>query len=144
MHNIVVGLLINKIREETMSADQANKHFIMTDKGGQSFLETQSAPVFEEADYEGWEALSIETAGLFFFMFKVQPNAEDFPLHASPDDWISYVISGHGKLFAGIADGPKTEQVEFKAGDFISFKPNTQHAWENGSSETKLLFLKVS
>lgn len=121
-----------------------NKHFTMTDKNGESFISIEHAPEFSAADYSGWEAISVEAeaAGLFFFMFKVAPNAEEFPLHASPDTWLSYVVSGHGLMYAGKENGVKTQGVEFKAGDFISFGPNTQHAWKNGDAETKIMFLK--
>lgn len=122
----------------------ASKLFTMVQKAGESFIDTKEAPEFSAGDFKGWEQMSHETAGLFFFMFKIEPHAEEFPLHASPDDWLSYVVSGSGTLFAGVENGRKTQQVEFKAGDFIEFQPDTQHAWQSSSEETKIMFLKVA
>lgn len=121
-----------------------NHHYLMTDQGGHSAIETLVAPEFGAAEYPGWEALSLETEGLSFFMFKIAPGAAEYPLHAAPDEWIGYVVSGSGVLYAGDEEGRQSEQVAFTAGDFITFKPNTQHAWKNGSEESRILFVKVA
>ena len=121
-----------------------NHHYVMTDHAGSSAIETLAPPEFAAADYPGWEALSLDAGALSFFMFRIAPGAAEFPLHAAPDEWIGYVVSGGGVLFAGDGEGKKLGQVHFAAGDFITFKPNTQHAWENGTEESKILFVKVA
>ncbi|MGC6425186.1 MAG: cupin domain-containing protein [Lentimonas sp.] len=118
------------------------KHFILNDNNGKSYFEDGTVPEFSAADFPaGWEALSVEAAGIFFFLFKIEPSAEEFPLHAAPDEYFSYVVKGSGTLFGGDSE-TKGEHIKFNAGDFISFKPDTQHAWKNGDTETLILFVK--
>ncbi|WP_169305279.1 cupin domain-containing protein [Coraliomargarita akajimensis] len=119
-----------------------NQHTRMIQNNGISAFEQADMPEFSAADFDGWEGLSLEAAGVFFFMFKVAPDAADFPLHAAPDEYLGYVVKGGGTLYAGSAEA-KTDSIEFSEGDFITFKPDTQHAWTNGDSETKILFVRA-
>ncbi len=119
-----------------------HKHYLMTDQSGISALSELAAPEFSAADYAGWEGLSAEAGGVFFFMFKISADAVEYPMHASPDEWLGYVVVGEGELFSGNASGEKLGSVSFKAGDFITFMANTQHAWKNGGQESKILFVK--
>lgn len=119
-----------------------SKHIILTESGGVASIETTSAPEYEAAEIPGWAGRSLEDSGVFFFMFKAEPDADEFPLHASEDEWLAIVLSGSGTLFSGSQSDDKLDSVDYVAGDFITFKANTQHGWKNGNKQSELLFVK--
>ena len=118
-----------------------SRHYLMTEKQGTSFLEEVEGPSFSSTDVDGWEGLTVEAAGVFFFMFRIAPNAVEFPMHAAPDEYLGYVVRGSGKLHAG-TEQEKLESVDFNEGDFITFKPDTMPGWTNGPQESKILFVR--
>ncbi|MDQ8201416.1 cupin domain-containing protein [Pelagicoccus sp. SDUM812003] len=93
-------------------------------------------------DFPGWKGLSLEDVGLLFFLFDIEAGAAEFPLHASEDEWLAYVIEGGGELYSGFGDTKKTGSVRFAEGDFITFHSNTSHAWKNGQQRTRILFAR--
>ncbi|QIA63571.1 cupin domain-containing protein [Vibrio astriarenae] len=112
----------------------------LTDK---SALESSMLPQFTPLDFRGWKGISMQNSSLFMFLFDVEPDADKFPLHADESEWMAYVIEGEGKLVAGnITCNEETEAISFQQGDFISFAPNTPHAWQPGPKKTKILFCK--
>lgn len=119
-----------------------SKHIIMSEAGGSSFLEEMPAPAFTPADFPGWSGLSLEDSGVFLFMFDIAPDAVEFPLHTSPDEWLAYVVAGAGELVSGEGETRQLESVPFAAGDFITFRANTPHAWRNGGVASRILFVK--
>lgn len=120
-------------------------HFLMKNQSGNAAFEKLDAPEFAAADYDGWESLAVEASGIFFFMFKIDADAVDYPLHASPDAWLGYVVEGAGYLTAGNQDGSQElDRATYQAGDFITFEPNTQHGWSNGNTPAKILFVKTA
>lgn len=118
-----------------------SKHYLMTDASGVSALAETDVPQFSSADVAGWEGLSVEAAGVFFFMFRIAPGAEEFPMHAAPDAYLGYVAKGSGQLHVG-TEADKMESVTFNEGDFITFEPDTMHGWTNGPEESKILFVR--
>jgi quercetin dioxygenase-like cupin family protein len=66
----------------------------------------------------------------------------EFPIHTSEDEWLAYVVSGAGTLYAGTSEMERTEGIEYQAGDFITFEADTPHGWKNGSAESRILFAK--
>lgn len=121
-----------------------SKHIIMSEAKGSSYLKEQPAPTFAPADHAGWKGLSLEDSGVFFFMFEIEPGAVEYPLHASSDEWLAYVVAGSGELISGEGNTRQLDKVTFAAGDFITFKANTPHAWRNGSGKSRILFSKRS
>ncbi|MEM1083088.1 MAG: cupin domain-containing protein [Verrucomicrobiota bacterium] len=119
-------------------------HFIMSDQEGSSAIAKQEAPEFSALEYQGWSGQALEASGVFCFILKVKAGGDEFPMHADAAAWLGYVVSGSGELFSGNAAGDKLEAVAFAAGDFITFEPNTQHAWKNGPDESKILVVKVA
>lgn len=91
---------------------------------------------------EGWDGQSFEFGNVFMFIFTIQANAVEFPLHSSPDTWLAYVISGSGTLIAGDSNDNKTQEMQYSAGDFITFDANTPHGWRNDNQKSKILFTK--
>ncbi|MCU4675629.1 cupin domain-containing protein [Catenovulum sp. 2E275] len=114
----------------------------MTEQQGASFLATETGPKFEALEHQGWNGATIEESGVFVFMFDIEKDAVEFPLHASDQVWMGYVVSGSGTLYAGCANEEKTGQVHYQAGDFISFAANTLHGWENDCQPSKLMFIR--
>jgi quercetin dioxygenase-like cupin family protein len=121
-----------------------SKHIIMTEANGSSFLKQQAAPTFAATEYKGWKGLALEDSGVFFFMFEIEPGAVEYPLHASGDEWLAYVIEGSGELISGEGNTRQLDKMAFAAGDFITFKKNTPHAWRNGNGKSRILFSKRS
>lgn len=119
-----------------------SQHIIMSEESGTSRLETAAAPVFEPLDFSGWKGAGLSGSGLFMFTFEIAPAAVDFPLHADEAEWLAYVVEGSGELLSGDPKGNETGSVEYSAGDYITFHANTQHAWKNGGTKGKILFVK--
>lgn len=118
-------------------------HIVMSEKDGASFLSQSAAPEFSSDDFPGgWEGMGVEASGVFIFVLKVAADAEEFPIHASEDEWLGYVVSGSGTLYAGTAESEKTEGKEYSEGDFVTFEANTPHGWVNAGGESKILFAK--
>lgn len=121
-----------------------SSHITMSNSNGASTLTKSDGPKLYTAGHDGWQGLSLEASGVFIFMFDIAPDAAEFPIHASEDKWLAYVISGSGTLFAGTADMEKTEGMSYAAGDFVTFERNTPHGWINDSEPSRILFTKQS
>lgn len=119
-------------------------HIIMRQCSGASSLESSVAPEFSALDFTGWQGVSLEDSGVFMFVFIIEPEAVEFPIHSSEDAWLAYVISGTGWLYAGSVDQQATESIEYRSGDFITFQADTPHGWKNGGEKSKILFVKKS
>lgn len=119
-----------------------NKHITMKNSAAGSVLSETSAPEFAPLDIDGWQGMSLDDLGLSFFIFNIEANAPEYPLHSAEDTWLAYVISGSGELHAGTDSGEKTQSVRYRAGDLITFHPDTPHGWKNDDSNSKILFAK--
>ncbi len=119
-----------------------SNHFVMRSTDSGSTLSQQKAPEFEALDITGWGGLTLEDIGLHLFIFNIDADAAEFPIHSSPNTWLAYVISGSGTLFAGDTTNTRTDQIEYRAGDFITFHADTPHGWKNGNEAGKILFCK--
>ncbi|QBG45889.1 cupin domain-containing protein [Verrucomicrobia bacterium S94] len=118
-------------------------HIRMTNKNGASVLSKSKLPEFDASDFPaGWSGRSLGDSGIFIFMFNVAADAEEFEIHTSEDEWLAYVVNGSGTLYAGTADLQKTEGMDYKAGDFITFEAHTPHGWKNGPEPSRILFAK--
>ena len=118
-------------------------HIQMFMEAGGSRLDKKTLPEFEPGDFPaGWVGLAVEDSGIFMFMFNIAADAAEFPIHASEDAWLAYVVSGSGTLYAGTADSERTGGVEYEAGDFITFEAGTPHGWKNGAAPGRILFAK--
>ncbi|XPF94538.1 cupin domain-containing protein [Colwellia sp. RE-S-Sl-9] len=116
----------------------------MLANSGNSKLVRKNAPDISIDEFpEGWDGVSIEYADVFMFIFTIQPDAAEFPIHSSQDKWLAYVISGSGTLIAGNSQNEQTQSMEYKAGDFISFEADTPHGWKNNKQLSKILFTKT-
>lgn len=119
-----------------------NSHLVMSMQGDSSVIKANNPPKFSALDVEGWYGASLEDAGLFAFMFRIDANAPTYPIHSDPASWIGYIISGGGKLYCGDIDGNQSEFADYSAGDFITFMPDTPHGWQNGDIESEILLIK--
>lgn len=120
-----------------------SSHITMLNNPGESSLSKQPTPEFSDVDFPpGWQGLTLEDSGVFMFMFNISPRADEFPIHVSEDEWLAYVVSGSGTLYAGTADMQKTDDMAYEAGDFITFAADTPHGWLNGSEKSRILFVK--
>lgn len=121
-----------------------SNHIIMSiDPEGASQLESSPAPQFDESGFpDGWKGMALEDSGVFIFMFEIAEGAVEFPVHASEDEWLAYVVSGSGMLYAGTAAMDRTEGVAYSAGDFITFEGNTPHGWKAAGEPSRILFAK--
>lgn len=117
-------------------------HIIMSNNNGASKLAKSPAPKFEALDFKGWQGRAIEDSGVFMFMFDIAPDAEEFPIHVDEAEWLAVVLSGSGTLYAGTAELQKTDGIKYRAGDYITFEPNTPHGWKNGGDPSRILFVK--
>ena len=112
---------------------------------GSSALKRIDAPEFSDMDFPAcWLGKVVEDSGIFMFTFDISAEAAEFPIHVSEDEWLAYVISGSGVLFAGTAGMEKTNGVAYQAGDFIAFDADTPHGWKNDGGESQILFVKRS
>ncbi|MBY6188933.1 cupin domain-containing protein [Microbulbifer agarilyticus] len=122
-----------------------SRHLTMFEHQGASTIEVAEAPSFtSHENMSGWKARAVEDAGIFMFQFAIEPNAVEYPVHTSDEAWLAYVVSGHGTLYAGDANGNRTQGVDYRAGDFITFKPNTPHGWKNGDEKSQIAFVKTA
>lgn len=119
-----------------------NSHITMSIEGNASTLSKSTAPEFEVLDIEGWRGAALEDSGLFTYMFNIEAGAPVYPIHSDDAQWVAYVISGKGILYSGDRDGNETGQMEYQAGDYITFMPNTPHGWKNGNSKSQILLVK--
>ncbi|MGL6314342.1 cupin domain-containing protein [Vibrio sp. WXL103] len=120
-----------------------NQHITMSLDNHSSYLTSKALPAYTPLDFPGWQGLAIEDNKFFMFVFDIEANAAEFPLHSDENTWLAYVIEGQGTLFAGTKDNQeKTSQTEFKAGDAITFEANTPHAWQVGDKASKILFCR--
>lgn len=114
----------------------------MTKTRKASVLSSKDAPEFEPLDLTGWQGLTFDDVGLSFFIFNIDADAPEFPIHSSEDRWIAYVISGSGTLYAGEDSGQKTESITYSAGDLITFHSNTPHGWKNDNTKSRILLTR--
>lgn len=122
-----------------------SKHFIMFEHQGASAIENSDAPEFtSHENMPGWKSRAVEDSGIFMFQFEIEPGAAEYPIHTSDEAWLAYVASGHGTLYSGDEGENRTEGVQYQAGDFITFKPNTPHGWLNGNEKSILVIVKPS
>lgn len=119
-----------------------NNHIRMTKTDSGSALCSVIAPEFNELDLAGWQGLTFNDIDLNFFIFNIDANASEFPVHSSEDSWIAYIISGSGTLYAGEDSGKRTESVKYRAGDLITFHPNTPHGWKNGTTDSRIILAR--
>lgn len=121
-----------------------SRHIIMSnDEHGTSQLDSQAAPAFSGGDFPaGWQGTGLEDSGVFMFLFDVSPGAVEFPVHADEAEWLAYVISGSGTLFAGTAAMEKTTGTRYSAGDVITFRAKTPHGWKTDGESNRILFVK--
>lgn len=121
------------------------QHIVMSEHAEASALSTTSAPEFSSDELpEGWSGMGLEASGVFLFVLKVAEGAAEFPIHASEDQWLGYVVSGEGTLYAGTTNSEKTTGLPYQGGDFITFEANTPHGWLNAGGESRILFAKRS
>lgn len=119
-----------------------SNHIIMSNNNGASELVKSQVPNFEALEFEGWHGRAVEDSGVFTFIFDIEPDAEEFPIHADQAAWLALVISGSGTLFAGTANLKKTDGMAYQAGDYITFQGGTPHGWKNGGKPSQILFVK--
>ena len=121
-----------------------SQHIIMSiEEDGSSSLETAPAPKFDDAGFpDGWKGMALEASGVFMFMFEIAEGAVEFPVHSSEDEWLAYVVSGSGTLYAGTAEMERTDGVEYSEGDFITFQGDTPHGWKAAGEPSRILFVK--
>lgn len=119
-----------------------SNHIIMSRHQGASSMTRAAAPEFSDLDVPGWQGLSLQDSGVFMFLFNISPGANEFPVHASEDEWLAYVICGSGTLYSGTGEMQRTDGMEYTAGDFITFAANTPHGWKNGDESSRILFAK--
>jgi quercetin dioxygenase-like cupin family protein len=119
-----------------------SSHIIMSNDNGASSLAASPVPEFEAFDFKGWQGRAIEDSGVFMFLFDIAADAEEFPVHADQAEWLAYVVSGSGTLYAGTADMQRTEGMAYAAGDYITFQAGTPHGWKNGGEPSRILFVK--
>lgn len=120
-------------------------HIQMINEDGASRLSKTPLPEFDAGDFpQGWGGLAVEDSGIFMFMFNVEAGALEFPVHASEDEWLAYVVSGSGILYAGTAEMEQTEGMDYQAGDYITFEAHVPHGWKNGPAASRILFAKRS
>ena len=121
-----------------------SKHIVLSESEGSSSIAVNTAPEFLPLDFQGWDGRAVEDSGVFMFLFDIAADAVEFPVHADEAEWLAYVVSGSGEMFSGTPDGVKNGSVEYSAGDYITFRANTQHGWRNGGEPGKILFVKRS
>ncbi|WP_049721001.1 cupin domain-containing protein [Gilvimarinus polysaccharolyticus] len=118
-------------------------HFFMAQTASCSHLTRGCSPDLAAIDVPGWQVQLVEDAGVSLLVLTADTNAEYFPPHASPDNWLALVVQGEARLFSGdeteIADG-----VDCSPGDFISFGANTYHSWELLEGPLKIVLSKVA
>ena len=121
-----------------------SQHFIVSRRAdGSSVVESMEGPEFSDTDFpSGWRGAGLEDAGLFMFQFEIAPGAVEFPVHADPAEWLAYVISGSGTLYAGTAGMEKTDGATYAAGDIITFRSDTPHGWLPDGGASRILFVK--
>lgn len=120
-----------------------NQYISMSMSDDKSQLSSTPLASFTPLDFPGWQGLSIEDKSLFMFIFDIEANADEFPLHASDQNWLAYVIEGNGILYAGTTDNKeKTSEIPFSAGDAISFEANVPHGWKVNNIASKILFCR--
>jgi uncharacterized cupin superfamily protein len=77
------------------------------------------------------------------FIFEIDDSSDEFPLHASDQEWLAYVVLGEGLLIAGTTDNQtQTSSIAFSAGDAITFRADTPHAWRMKPGSGKILFCR--
>lgn len=114
----------------------------VTETNGASSLAGAPAPELADLGHRGWRGLSLEAAGLVAFMFDIEADADEFPIHADGAEWIAHVVSGSGTVHAGTAELEKTSSMDYTAGDFFVFSANTPHGWTNGGAPSRILFVR--
>lgn len=118
-------------------------HIEMLEKSDASSLVRKNAPkIVTDELPDGWGGQSMEFGNVFMFIFTIQADAVEFPLHSSEDTWLAYVVSGSGTLIAGDSQNNKTQEMTYSTGDFITFDANTPHGWKNDNQLSKILFAK--
>ena len=115
---------------------------MLAQSGGSSLVKNNGPDIVIDEFPEGWDGQSIEFGNVFMFIFTIQENAAEFPLHSSEDTWIAYVASGSGTLIAGDNQNNKTQEMHYAAGDFITFDANTPHGWKNDKQVSKIILSK--
>lgn len=120
-----------------------NQHIEMFLDNESSALKTHKLPQFSPLDFPGWHGLAVENESIHMFIFSIDENASEFPLHASDQEWLAYVVMGEGRLIAGTKDNQtQTSSIKFCAGDAITFRADTPHAWKMSPGAGKILFCR--
>ena len=55
--------------------------------------------------------------------------------HSGPNIFIAYIVKGNG-LLVNTKDGKKVNEIQYKAGDVLVFRPDTMHYWKGGTEKT--------
>jgi quercetin dioxygenase-like cupin family protein len=55
--------------------------------------------------------------------------------HSGPNIFIAYIVQGNG-LLVNTKDGKKVNEIQYKAGDILVFRPDTMHYWTGGTEKT--------
>jgi len=118
--------------------------YTIANKDGVAVSATSDNPAFADAGLKGWTVQAFSSAGVDWFVFKLAKGADLYPFHASPDEWIGFILEGSGQVLLGDAANVQKGAVTFKKGDFLMFGADTVHAWKNGPAETQILFLKAT
>lgn len=118
-------------------------HIEMLVNAGTSNLVKHNAPQLVTDEFPtGWGGQSMEFGNVFMFIFTIQADAIEYPLHSSEDTWLAYVVCGSGTLIAGDSQNNTTQEMKYEAGDFITFHASTPHGWKNDNQLSKILFTK--
>ncbi|MEM6560075.1 MAG: cupin domain-containing protein [Planctomycetota bacterium] len=118
------------------------KHFVVAVDADTSHLTEADAPVSSPLEPAGWDITTADASGVSMVILTAEPGAADFDMHASPDAWLAHVVEGRCKLVHGASDGSPIGTVDVAAGDYITFEPNAQHAWQASDQRVKMLFVK--
>jgi hypothetical protein len=118
--------------------------YTIVNKDGAAVSTAAPDPAFADAGLKGWTVQAFSSAGVDWFVFKLGTDAALYPFHASPDEWVGFILEGSGQVLLGDASNAQKGVVNFRKGDFLLFGANTVHAWKNGPTETQILFLKAT
>jgi hypothetical protein len=97
-------------------------------------------------DVKGWPLLfySVPNTGIDFLRFEVGPKAENYPIHGGDDPtaWLGYVAKGYGEMILADSNKKEVSRIAYKEGDVIVCGPNAWHGWDNGDTDSVLLFMR--
>ncbi|MGD8174439.1 cupin domain-containing protein [Marinimicrobium agarilyticum] len=116
-------------------------HISMLARNGAGVLVRANTEKAQPLEHKGWKLLTTSDAGLGLVFLEAEPGADEFPIHSSEDAWVGMVVRGTGTLFAGDRNEVIVDGMDYREGDFITFEPNTPHAWRNNGSDVCQILL---